>query len=660
MRMAVRATCAVPRRARPALPALALFALAPGPLTFCHAAAAAPAPPLEVTFNRHIAPIVFEYCSPCHHAGEAAPFTLMNYEDVRKHANQIVAVTKIRYMPPWPPEHGYADIAGERRLTDMQIRLIEQWAATGRKEGNAKDLPPAPRFDESGWHLGPPDLIVKFPRPFPVPATGADLWRNFVMPTNVKETKFVRGIELRPGNKRVVHHANIVVDNTQSLRRREAGDGLPGFPGMDVITEARPGSFDPYSHFLFWKPGTVPEFEPDSLVWKLDTGTDLIFNLHLVPSGKEEVVQPELGLYFTTKPPTRHPMLVQLEHDGALDIPAGATDFEVRDRVVLPAAVEVLGIYPHAHYLGKHVEAWATLPGGRRTWLLKIPDWDINWQAVYTYRKPVPLPKGAALEMRIVYDNSAQNPRNPNRPPHRVLAGNRSEDEMGHIWLQVVAPPGTKEDIRPAIEEAVMKRRLEKYPADFVAHYNLGALMVSRGDFAASVPYLEAALKLEPHNATARNTLGGALLEQDRLEDAVRELRQAVADDPDYLNARFNLGRALAAGDDLAAAGAEFSVIVGKDAGDGEAQWALATVLMKQRQYAQALPHLEAAGRLKPGDADIQTNLGVVLAMQGAFPAAIRAFESALRINPNEGVARQNLERCRKQLEAAGGQQSKP
>ena len=608
----------------------------------------------EVTFNKQIAPIIFEYCSVCHHEGEVAPFTLMSYADVRKHANQIVAVTKIRYMPPWPPEHGYGDFAGERRLSDEQIRLIQRWVAEGRKEGNAQDLPPAPHFDEDGWHLGPPDLIVKFPKPFHVPATGSDVWRNFVMTTNLKETKYVRAIQLRPGNQRVVHHANMVLDGTQSLRKRDGADGQPGFPGMDVITEARAGSFDPYSHFLFWKPGTIPEFEPAGLQWKLDPGTDLIFNLHLLPTGRDEVVQPELGLYFTPKPPTRLPILVQLEDDGALDIPPGATNFEVRDRVVLPAAAEVLGVYPHAHYLGKVVESWATLPTGKRIWLLKINDWDINWQAVYMYRKPVSLPKGAALEMRITYDNSAQNPRNPSHPPHRVTAGNRSEDEMGHVWLQLVAPVGTKEDIRPAIEEAVMKRRLEKYPADFIAHYNLGALYVSRGDFAVAIPYLEAALKLEPDNVTARNTLGGALLEEDRLDDATRELRRVVADDPSYMNAHFNLGRALAANDDLPGAASEFNTILLKDANDGDAQWALATVLMKQRQYGEALPHLQMAAQLKPNDADIQTNLGAALAMRGDLQGAARAFERALEINPNEGVARQNLERTRKQLEAGG------
>ena len=391
-----------------------------------------------VTFNKHIAPIVFRYCSPCHRPGEAAPFSLLNYADVHRRAAQIAAITASRYMPPWLPEPGYGEFAGDRRLTADQLRLIAEWVKAGAAEGDARDLPAAPHFVE-GWQMGPPDVVVTLPQPYRLAASGGDVFRNFVAPVNLKETKYVRAIELRPGNKRVVHHANIWIDRRQSLRRRDGEDGQPGFPGMEnVSTEARSDSFEPDSHFLFWKPGTLIEPEPDDMSWRLDPGTDLIINLHLQPTGKEETIQPVLGLYFTSQPPLRHPMLVQLEHDGAIDIPAGDREFAVTDHLLLPVAVEVLAIYPHAHYLGKKIEAWATLPGGARTWLIKIADWDLNWQSVYTYKKPVPLPKGATVEMRITYDNSEANPRNPNNPPKRVAAGPRSVDEMGHVWLQVL------------------------------------------------------------------------------------------------------------------------------------------------------------------------------------------------------------------------------
>ncbi len=146
----------------------------------------------------------------------------------------------------------------------------------------------------------------------------------------------------------------------------------------------------------------------------------------------------EVGLYFAKSAPTVFPMLVQLEHDGAINIPPGANNFVVTDELTLPVDCKLLAIYPHAHYLGKLIEAWATLPGGRREWLIRIPDWDINWQAVYEYKRPMLLPKGTKVAMRVSYDNSAANGRNPNHPPRRVQAGNRSEDEMGHVWLQLL------------------------------------------------------------------------------------------------------------------------------------------------------------------------------------------------------------------------------
>ena len=336
-----------------------------------------------VTFNKHIAPLVFQYCSPCHRPGEAAPFSLLTYQDVSKRAAQIVAVTERRYMPPWPPEPGHGDFAGDRRLTDAQLRLMADWVKDGVPEGDSADLPPSPHYT-AGWQLGPPDLVVQIPKAYRLAASGRDVFRNFIVPLDLKDVKYVRAMELRPGDKSLVHHANMWIDRRQWLRRHDGQDGQPGFPGMENIgAEARSDAFDPDSHFLFWKPGTVIEPEPDDMSWQLGPGTDLILNLHLKPSGREETIQPAIGFYFTPQPPRRHPMLLQLEHDGAIDIPPGSRNFEVTDRLKLPVGVDVLAIYPHAHYLGKHVEAWATLPDGTRTWLIEIKDWDINWQAVY-------------------------------------------------------------------------------------------------------------------------------------------------------------------------------------------------------------------------------------------------------------------------------------
>ncbi|MBV8812669.1 MAG: tetratricopeptide repeat protein [Acidobacteriaceae bacterium] len=612
---------------------------------------AVPSAAAPVTFNKDIAPIVFEHCAPCHHPGGAGPFSLLTYQDARKHASQIAAATQRRYMPPWPPEHGYGDFADDRSLTEKQIHLIADWVAQNEPEGDSADLPAAPRFT-SEWQMGTPDLVLRMPHPFRLPAGGTDIFRNFVISTGLKETEYVRGLELRVDNPRVVHHANVVLDRTQSLRRRDGKDGQPGFPGMDVITEAAANNFDPDSHFLFWKPGSVLRPEPDDMSWRLDPGTDLILNLHLQPTGKEELVQAEVGVYFGSHPPTRFPMLIQLEHDGAIHIPPGDRTFAVTDSLTLPINVQVLAIYPHAHYLGKLVEAWAVLPDSERRWLIRIPDWDINWQAVYIYRTPVNLPKGTKVMMRITYDNSTANPRNPHNPPRLVETGNRSEDEMGHVWLQVLPKSSgvSGTDSRWALQEAVVRRRLEKYPADFVAHYNLGALMQFRGKLDEAAASYRDALRIESDNATARNSLASVLLLQEHIPEAIEELRETLRVDPSYLNARYNLARALAASGDMSGSAEQYKAFLAASPEDAGAQADLGAVLFHSHDYAGALTHFREAARLDPNDADVEANLGTLLAITGNLPAAAQAFEQALRINPSHEAARANLAKVRAQL----------
>ncbi|HLH02900.1 MAG TPA: tetratricopeptide repeat protein [Bryobacteraceae bacterium] len=600
----------------------------------------------QVTFNREVAPIVYRHCAPCHHANGPGPFPLITYQDVSKHAAQIVDVIKRRYMPPWPPEHGYGEFAGDRSLSSAQIRLLAEWVAAGKPEGDAKDLPPAPQFNGE-WQMGAPDLVVKMPVAYQMPAAGSDVFRNFVVPTGLKQTRYVRGLELHLSNPRVVHHANVVLDRTGALRRRDGEDGRPGFPGMDVITEAAPDSFDPDSHFLFWKPTSVPRLLPEDMSWRLDPDTDLVVNLHLQPTGKPEKVQAEIGLYFSPQPPTKFPMLVQLEHDGAIRVPPGSRDFTVSDHLTLPVDVDLLAIYPHAHYLGKLIEAWAILPDGQKRWLIRIPDWDINWQAEYEYARPVPLPKGSRVEMKISYDNTAANPRNPNHPPRLVVSGNRSEDEMGHVWLQVL--PRAKDD-RYALQEAVMRRRLEKYPADFLAHYNLGALEESRGKLDAALALYRDALRIEPQNETAQNSLAGVLLLKGDEADAIANWRALLARDPGYLNARYNLARTLAGSGDLEGAVHEYSAFLNARPNDAEAQAGLGTVLYRQRNFAAALGCFRKAAELAPSNGDIQTNYGTLLAIAGQLAEAQKAFERALADDPSSEAARANLERVKAQL----------
>lgn len=636
------------------------------------------------TFSKQIAPIVFEYCAACHHAGGAAPFSLTSFEDVTKRAKQIAAVTASRYMPPWLPDAGYAEFSDERRLSDAQIKTIQQWIDAGMPEGDARDLPPPPRINES-WQLGKPDLIVRMDQAFTVPAEGGDIFRNFVIPIPVTATKYVKAVEILPGNKRLVHHANLLIDRSGGSRLLDAKDPEPGFGGMEVSIEA--GSFDPDSHFLFWKPGAAPAVEPDGMAWRCDPGTDLVLNLHLQTTGKSERIQVEIGLYFSDHPQTIFPMLLQLEHDGAIDIPAGAKDFVVSDQLKLPVDVDALGVYPHAHYLGKDLQGVATLPDGSKRWLVRITRWDLSWQGVYKFRQPIFLPKGTVIEMRYSYDNSASNPRNPNSPPKRVRAGNRSSEEMGHLWIQVLPRASQAkwqaggQDARVALQDALMRRRLQKYPADFTAHFNLGAALQATGKDAEAIPYFQKALQLKADSAAAHNNLAVSLQTIGKLAEAVSHYRRALRFKPDYANARYNLANLLLRQGNVAEAVTHLNEILRAQPNDGgahnslgaamemqgkldeaashyeqslrinpdsaDAHSNLAAVLARQNKLAEAASHYEQSLKINPNNAEAHNELGIVLANQGKLKAAVLHFEQAVKLDPNNAGARENLKRAR-------------
>jgi Flp pilus assembly protein TadD len=608
----------------------------------------------RATFNKDIAPIVFQYCAPCHRPGESAPFNLLGYDDVKKRARQIVAVTGRRYMPPWLPEPGFGKFEGERRLSDEQIKLIERWVEQGAVEGQAPDLAPMPKVAE-GWQLGEPDLVLTQPTPYTMVAEGPDVYRNFLFTFPLDGVRYVRALEIRPGNKKVVHHANLLIDRKRSSRWRDGRDGQPGFAGMDLNISADP--LDPESHLLFWKPGSVIAPEPTGMSWVIEKGTDLVLNVHLQPSGKAEPVQPSLGLYFTSEPPQFHPLLIQLEHDRALDITAGNSDFVVTDDFTLPVDVDLLGVYPHAHYLGKEVEGVATLPNGSREPLIRIRHWDLNWQAVYRYAQPLFLPKGTQVSMRWVYDNSSANPANPNHPPKRVTAGDRSTDEMGHLWLQVL--PRGPGDQRMGIQEALIRKRVLRDPGDFTAHFNFGGVLEARGDADGAIRELRQALRIRPGSEVAMNTLGAYLQMSNKNDEAEPFYRAAIHARADYADARYNLALVLLSREANDEAIAQLREVVRLDPEDAKARAMLAETL-EARGHGLAGSHRlreatmdfrEAVG-LNPNDADASTNLGVALAMQGELIEARELLERAVQLNPRSEPARANLERVREALRA--------
>ena len=388
--------------------------------------------PEKVTFSEHIAPIIFNNCSSCHRAGEVAPFDLLNYRDVKKRGRMIARVTKSRYMPPWHPVPGHGDFSDSRRLQDRDVELISRWVKTGMEEGKAASLPKVPDFPD-GWQLGKPDLVVSMEKAYRVRASGSDIYRNFVVKVALPEDKWVTAIEIRPSARAVLHHSLFFVDTTGEARRSDGRDGTVGFRGMGFRRSGSLGG---------WAVGGSARKLPQNLSMPLPKGADIVLASHFHPSGKVEMEKTTLGLYFSDKPPHRKLLAFQVPPVygslSGIDIPAGNADYQVRDSFTVPVDIDLIGAGAHAHYIGKFMQASATLPDGTKRPLFYIDKWDFNWQGRYHYAEPVRLPKGTVINGVVSFDNSADNPFNQFDPPRRVRWGLESTDEMGSIIFKAI------------------------------------------------------------------------------------------------------------------------------------------------------------------------------------------------------------------------------
>ena len=574
----------------------------------------------RLTFNKDIAPIVFQNCAPCHRPGGAGPFDLLSYTDVRKRGRLLVAVTQSRYMPPWQPEPGYGEFIGERRLSDGQIGMLEEWVAQGSVEGDPAHLPSVPEWP-TGWFLGAPDLEVTMPRPYTLaaePATaGTDVFRTFVIPVPLESMHYVRALELRPGNPKVVHHVVGGVDVTPRSRQRDEQDPVPGFEGMRSTQVARP----PDGHILVWTPGKFPRESAEGMAWRLRKGTDLVLEFHMQPSGKPELVQPSVGLYFSDKAPTKIPFILILG-SITIDIPAGARDHWIEDSYVLPVDVQVLGLYPHAHYLGKQMEAFALLPDGTRRWLIHIKEWDFNWQDDYLYSEPISLPRGTRLFMRYSYDNSADNIRNPHNPPRRVVYGPNSSDEMGEVWIQVLTQNKAdrltlQSDYRLKqldLSIAGFQHSLRTKPRDPQTHQQLGQALYAQGKIEDAIRHYRQALHLQPSNAEAHAYLANALVQQGNLEEAIHHYSLALDIQPDFVEAHLHAANLLMRRGGHAQAERHYARVIELNPSDPFARFmqAMALVGLDRHQAARSL--LEESHRALPEDIDITHALARLLA----------------------------------------------
>jgi tetratricopeptide (TPR) repeat protein len=536
-------------------------------------------PARTVTFSGHIAKIIHQRCAACHHEGQSAPFNLLTYQDVRKRAKQILERVESRAMPPWLAEHGYGEFSNERRLTGEEQSLIRQWVADGALEGDPRTAPPIPQWP-SGWLEGTPDLVVTMPKPYELGPEGPDVYRNFVIRLPLERDRLVRAVEFAPGNPRIVHHAFIRVDEEGQARKLDGREVEPGFKNM-ISTARMPGG-----QFLTWNPGSRPVVSPPGLSWRLPKNSDVVVEMHLNRTGKPETLQSSVGIYFTDEQPTNTCYTFKLG-SYALNFPAGATNEIVRDSMVLPVDVDVLAVYPHAHFLAREMQGYAIRPDGAKEWLVWIKQWDFNWQGDYRYTKPIHLPKGTTLHLQYSYDNSTNNPVNPNQPPKRVVYGERSIEEMCELGLQVLTRQTNDLNV---LQETVVRHRGKLIEDD-----------------------LRQRLVFNPDDAEALTRRGMNLWAENRRPEAWDHLERAIQVRPDLAEAHYNKG----------------------------------VILRMSGRAAESRQAFEIALRLDARFPRAHQQLGFALAALGQLAGAERSFVKALELEPADTVARDGLAQLR-------------
>jgi len=421
------------------------------------------------TYSKDVAPILQKNCQECHRPRQVGPFALETYDQARKRAADISAVVEDRVMPPWKAApHVGVKFRDARTLSNPEIATLVAWAEADAPEGNPADLPPPPKFPDD-WQLGTPDLIVDMGTDFAVPASGDDIYRCFVVPTKLDKDQYVSAVEFRPGNRLVVHHILAYVDTSGKARERDQADPGPGYTCFG-------GPGDPIHGGLGgWAPGNLPHQLDDGIGRSLPRQSDVIIQVHYHPRGKPETDRSRIGLHFARKP------VKQTLHWGVvinpgLELPPGQSNIEVKADWEVPVDVTAYSVAPHMHLLGRDMLISVKFPDGRVQDLIKIDDWDFNWQYTYHFDKPLDVPKGSQIYLVAHYDNSASNPRNPNKPPRLVKWGEATTDEMciGFIGVtkkgQDLTRAGEKDDFMEILEKqgedlrAKMKKAREARP----------------------------------------------------------------------------------------------------------------------------------------------------------------------------------------------------
>ncbi|MCX6140548.1 MAG: T9SS type A sorting domain-containing protein [Candidatus Kapabacteria bacterium] len=388
------------------------------------------------TWSNDVATIVYSKCTPCHRTGEIAPFTLESYDDAANRSGSIKRVVQSRIMPPWPPAAGHGDFMGNRSLSDAEISTISAWVDAGAPSGDLDKAPKPPTFP-SGSQLGTPDLVLEMSETWHIKGNNKDVYRFFVLPTNLLEGKDVSAVEFRPGNASVVHHVLYFLDTSGVARQKDAADTAPGYAGF-----GDPG-FETASSFLGWVPGAQQRFFPPEIGVKFYKNSDLVIQVHYAPSESDQTDKSHVNVFFHKTPATR--LVQEFALSPAFLIPGqnfvipANTSKTFTTKLAVPFDISLIGIAPHMHLLGQNARAYAVSATNDTTNLVKIDDWDFHWQGGYAYRNPVKISRGSTLYYVAEYDNTTSNRENPNSPPKTVRWGESTTDEMLLCYFHWIA-----------------------------------------------------------------------------------------------------------------------------------------------------------------------------------------------------------------------------
>jgi len=367
----------------------------------------------EVTYARDVAPLLQRRCQECHRPGAIGPFSLLTYDDARKRTNRIREAVVEQRMPPWHADPRFGNFANDRHMSREETDILLAWIEQGCPKGDDQDLPP-PRTFVAGWKIGKPDAIFQMTEEFKVPASGVLEYLRFTVDPGFKKDLWVQSAECRPGNRAVVHH--IVVYIQEKGKRIYALDGTA-------------------ATLVGWAPGDMPALFPSGLAKKIAAGAKLVFEVHYTPNGTAQSDRSSVGVIFAKKPP-KHRVESNILANMLLRVPAGAANHKAQTTFTFQDDALLLSFMPHMHLRGVRAKYVATYPDGRTETLLSVPDYDFNWQSVYRFAEPLAIPKGTKLTWICWWDNSADNPRNPD-PKKDVRWGLQTWDEMQNGWMEL-------------------------------------------------------------------------------------------------------------------------------------------------------------------------------------------------------------------------------